>query len=1541
METTDTVNNKNLKSAISLDYDINWNGPVSFKAISVNNLNTNDLISNINFNHWMANSFRLWSQQPQIVTGNWALKNAAIDSISSTTGLNGNDVATYASKIEFANHNLYQNYKETCNRVHDLVNESQKNVVFLSHFEIAFKLPHAARVVSIYLFEVGRQDYLITNAGCWTSLYQWNHQTQLYDHLTDKYTGVVNEWIHLLDLRNTLHFVSIGEQPTTKTGCSMSGANIWEYQSEKRTIVDVAAFGSAETFRSVQIKPNSRTHFYAVRVEDNRVIEYNLNGAPVTEWIVDEVQRREPAWNFVPTSANLGLAISNGESLSLLTNDEKTASPGTHTNQDKEETQETIANLRKAFNEYNAAKMSIFSDLTPSHDPEQLEKVRERIRKLDESMVPLTHELIELLENGLHATAAAATMNHTDPDVNVGTGLDLGIGGRVKDLIINELDVVTSFVTGEKTESSEEDDDSEEEELFMAKQGEENGGDKFGDLIEKLTPTADALFDKLINEIRSKKIKENERQNVHDYAEVGSASNSSKRPDNAVLGDKFGDLIEKLTPVADNVFGQLMSFIRRDKSTETNTQSDYDLGSERNAGQPSAEDRLADELSSYLKLEVQLALQRVLATNDPSVGGKFGDAIDDLTPVADEAFNKLIDKIQAKKRRRPILTDDLSRSVQIHGMSIFDKNQKQNASNNGPNVGDKFGDLMDKLTPTADALFDKLIEKIRSNEMKQNNRPQTVYDYVYEPPQNVYAVGSAPKTSQRLDDAMLGDKFGDLMEKLTPIADNVFEHLMKFIRKKKTENSNPHGEYDVESVGNVTESSTEDQLVGDLFSYLQGKIQFELMRARDAKGPNVGDKFGEAKEDLMPVADVVFYKLVDKIRAKKRSQRPQSAGIFAQSVQTNAKVTMDAIAQRLQNQPKHYDPFEPKYLSTGLLFGNNGDLQVKGAHKTGKNVFEIEEAIREAVKVFRDDEMSNGLHTNGKHIAEPLLGSALNDSEAAEIYPRTLHKYIKIAKKIFTGGKAFFDGIKGLTDDNDETNEDYAAPESHYNPHQPHHNDAESYYPSSTSGPDDYQHGFNGPSESHGPIHHNSNITPQSHHESKPDFEYQHPLGPDSNIRPESHRPHQPDFDTSPGSSDQQHYDFNAPAEPHQPHQQNFYTPQEPLRPLQPNFDSLPASHRPHYNNPDFPHESNVPQSLIDNHLPSLHDFDIPTEDIRAKTLHKIIANTDLPGARLLPKQYVDRNIHGEQFLGLTKSETNLQSPHKENDPILELDQTDAGANESDLVLGADPIVYAGQSDQWVSAYRKCQQVLLRIHKNGGLLIKRMHETRDREPMATSIRENTANRSNAQNEANSFTAINHLGSPDDESELHLLVSDAKDFHDDTGDLLNQLQIIHDKYSETMTNDDHETRFRNDVHSVFMRMEQVVAKYDEKSIAGFQKHHDALHRLQKREKTHVKRMSTLSVSMPNLHLFAGSNNQIIAVTVGSERKPLIIASSQRENVIKGDHDTIQVTYFVCTQFFIMQYEPTVTDGREYFHYRFTKTSSTANYIKRYRATNQPI
>lgn len=1370
MSTVDTVNDKDLKAAISLAQDIYLYGPLSFKAISVSNLYTNDLISNIDFNQWTTNSFRSWGPQRQVVTGHWTVRNAAIDSIYSNSGVNGVDAAAFLTKIDSANRNLYQNYRDACKRVQALVDESQKNVIYLSHFEIAFKLAHEARVDSIYLFDIGRENYLLTNAGCWTSLHYWNHQTQRYERLSNAYTGVVNGWIHLLDLRNVLHFVSNGEQANAKTGCSISGANIWKYESETQQIVAVAAFGSAGDFRSMQVKPDSPTHFYALRVRDSRVIEFNLNGAPVTEWIVDQVQPRESAWSFMPASANLGLAISNGESLSLLANEATMLLTPKKWEMQQQETQRTIAKLRKAFADYNVAKKVIFNDgaLSGKYDARKLEEIRERVRKIDESMVPHANELIETLENGLHATANAATMNQSDPEVG------RSFGGSLRDIIIHELDSVTGFVTGEDSDES-----SEEEGLF----------------------------------------------------------------------------------------------------------SNFHLGL-------------------------------------------------------------------------------LGNPQQTNGGEVPSNRKYQSSSNDEAIVGDNFGDLMDNVTPMDDVLFDKLMEQIRQRKTNQYSRTESTYA----------EVGNARNSTMRPDDVVVGDQFGDLIENLTPVADDAFDKLMDYIRKRKTDDLEDDGVYDLESVRNVSEISADDAFVGDLFSYLQGKIQLELIRYRDTNGPNVGDQFGELMDNLTPAADSLFDQLMDKIEMQKRRRRPILVDDFTRSTHTNVNATMHDIVQWIQNQrPMHYDPF-------------NQDGNV-GALKTDKTVDKIGQAIQEAVKGLRGTEQQNGWHRKTENIdgaretqrVNPLAASEVatsedrersssehphihpinvdpshikhlpghahktvhnkhpsihphpraesaqdnlahidddeinrnsdsdpmvGDSEHFHKYADTLHKYIEIAKGIYNRGKMVFEEIKGMKDDNTDASADYAAPESHHNPHQSHQHKSESHYSSNTS--DATESDQQEDDRPHWPSFHESNISPQSQHASNDHFDNKsHSDQSTLDYRPEENRPVHNDFDMPKPHRPHQHESNISPQTHHQSIENfddNEHANQQEsdYRPHQTDFDTPPESHwpqhrphhRPHHHNSHRPHKTDDPESQIDGHRPNLSDSDIPPEDIRFAKLHK--NTTNMNQAVINATKHQDRYADG--LHGLTENEQDLQSTHQEDDAFLEFSHTDGDGNESDPNLDTDPIVGDGHSNRWVYAFRKCTSFVKQIYHSGKKIVAKMkNETRRSDSMVGSVHGITPNHLNPQASNTTVLSINRLGDLSSlvDSDPQSTDSDASDFHEDTEDLLNQLKTIHDKYRHTDIGDSSEDQFRSDVHNVFVQMEQVIAKYEKNAETLNREYLESSGRLKRRDKLHVKRIEAMSVQMPNPHISSPSNNEIVAVTVGPEQRTLIIATSQRENVIKGAHDSIQV------------------------------------------------
>lgn len=1404
MTTADTVNDKDLKAAVSLGQDIYLYGPLSFKAIAVGNLYTNDLISNIDYNQWTANALRSWAPQRQVVTGHWTVKNAAVDSIYSNSGVNGIDAAAYLRRIESSNRHLYRNYKETCNQVQSLIDESHKNVIFLSHFEIAFKLAHAARVDSIYLFEIGRQNYLLTNAGCWTSLHYWNHQTQRFERLSNAYTGVVNGWIHLVDLRNALHFVSIGDQANAKTGCSISGANVWKYESESQKIVAVAAFGSAGDFRSMQVKPDSRTHFYALRVRDNRVIEFNLNGAPVTEWIVDQVKARASAWNFVPASANLGLAISNGKTLSLLGNEETTLLAPMKWKKQQDETQQTIAKLRKAFADYNLAKKAIFNEgaLSAKYDPKKLEEIRERVRKIDESVVPHANELIETLENGLHATAIAASMNQSDPEVG------RSFGGSLRDIIIHELDTVTNFVTGEESDES-----SEEEGLFPKfhlgllgnpqQTNDGNGpsnrknqnssfdgaivGDNFGDLMENVTPMADVLFDKLMERIRQRKIKQHKRpKNAYTYSDVGSAKNSSMRPDDAVLGDQFGDMLENLTPVADDVFDKLMDYIRKRKRIELEADGINDLESVRNASGLSDDDAFVGDLFSYLQGKIELELIRYRDSNDPNVGDQFGIVMDNLTPVADSLFDQLMDKIEMEKRRRPFLDDEFTRATHT-------------------NVNATMLDIVQWIQNQRPMHYDPFNQNESVTAFKTD---RTVYEIGQAIQEAVKGLGGTDQHRKSENIHQMQQRIPE-NQRTNPLVPSEVAISEDGARWKPMHNKHPH----IHSI-HVKPSH---------IKHLPGHFQKPV--------------------HLVPV----------------HSQRPP-----IHSVQQRADLAQENLT--------HVD-------------GNrNSD-------------------------------------------SDPMVG----DSEHFHKYTDTLHKYIEIAKGIYNRGKLVFEEIKGMKDDNSDASADYAAPESHRSPHS-HHNQTESHHSSNTSDaivfdqpeydrpshhesnishhesndlPDNNSHSdqtnsdnrpekiqpahndFDTP-EPHRPYHHESNNSPQSHHQSIENID----SNDHSKQQDSDHRPHENDFDSPPEPHQPHHNESSILPQTHQNFDKNDHSNQQ-------GSDTLPEPHRPHrrphhrlhHHYSNRPHESYDNKSNINGHVPNLSDFVIPPEDIRSKNLHNHAKNKN----QAVMEATKHRDPYG--LLGAADNEQDLQSAHDEDDPFLELSHTvDTDGNGSGLSLDADPIVGDGQSNRWVSAFRKCKSFVKQIYHSGkSIMAKIKNETRRSDSMVGSVHEITPNHLNPQVSGTTLLSINRLGdlSSHAESELLSTASDASEFHDDTEDLLSHLEAIYDKYRHTDTGDSSEDKFRSDVHNVFVKMEQVIAKYEKNAVLTIAEQHESRGRLKRRDKSHVKRIETMSVSMPDPYLSSQSNNEIVAVTVGPEQKPLIIASSRRENVIKGAHDSIQV------------------------------------------------
>lgn len=639
------VNGKDLRLAVSLDEDIHLSGPLSFRAISVNNLITRDKISSIDFDHWIENSLRSTSATPQVITANWRIGDLFADAITSTRGVNGFDAGSFASQLSNANRQLYQHYQETCNRVKSFAKDSQNNILYLSHFEFAFKLHHSQRINSVYSFAFAQLNYLAVNFGCVTTLYFWNRNADRYDRLTDIYTGRTDEWIHVIDLRGILNLVSLGYEPTERSGCEISGANIWQHNQNKQSIDLITKFAKAGDLRSLQIKLASRTHFYALRTADYHVIEYNLNGAAVSELNANVGMSRQ-AMRFVPNDANMGLALTNGEMLAFI--------DGENGQRWRREIPcdiiaKAVSNLKRAFNDYDTAKSealgSFCANCTDNGD--SFEQLREKIDAFDSSVVPLAMKLLSFLDDGGNETieCTGPALNVTDADPQVGSIFD-----RFQDVIVDEIDTITYLLTGNRRrENRYPADDGVLHQLSNLRRHEllpldllgsarqnfsaiRNGtgdaevGGMFGILLDALTPAADILIEKVVKYYHKRK------------GDVGSTARNAADED---VGDELGKLVENLTPIADTLTDKIVDFIRKnEQSTELSDESDDDpiIG----AIFGNVQDKIRVEMRKRKE-------QQAIRSDDETVGAAMDVSEDKVLAVSDKIVDELMLRLESSR----------------------------------------------------------------------------------------------------------------------------------------------------------------------------------------------------------------------------------------------------------------------------------------------------------------------------------------------------------------------------------------------------------------------------------------------------------------------------------------------------------------------------------------------------------------------------------------------------------------------------------------------------------------------------------------------------------------------------------------------------------------------------------------------------------------------------------------------------------------------------------------------------------------------------
>lgn len=692
--TVDTVNSRDLKLAASLERDIVVDSPLTFNQVSVNQLYTDDLISSINFNNWTRDALQQnLDGRTQVVTAPWSIKTGHVDILSPQTTLNGLSVNNFMQMIDAENRAYQDALKRKCQVVQTQIVEAENDVVYLSNFEDGFKILVKNQIKSIYLFSVFKQNYLLINSGCETDTYIWIEPNQTYVKVNTVDTGIVKEWIHVLDLENNLFLISNDYGAVANSSCTNSGANIWRLNFIDQRISKEVQIGGRGDYRSLEIKPNSRAYFFAIRNIDNHGIELNLRGAIEAEW---PIENREPPYARFDFGDGRLIGMTPSERKSFSSN-----SPCDCKGRDK----------RCIFNSSSIIDWESFK----IEKRQQFEKTANQFRSNLENSRNVLRSILNPKEDPIPKDFVGSNENQTDANHEKLEQLkDLIRESKEKTIKLLEMASIHLNVSRNFEEPSTI--------TTQSDSGNEN-------TAESVQPNIDGPLLVSIMDAVDDAVKLNPNsQNASVSAPIVTENTSNICNENALnTSDPVLGSGEKIVNLMDLI----------EKIIEDNRQQHQEQAAYENNHSPDHY-QLGKAINKSIFLNDLLSSSNSSIANDPQIGTLIGlFLIESTLPNKNENVSNSISGDDDKKWRNvDTLNEENKRSEGNHS-SIDEINlkrvldlidQAENATNSPDvQVGDAFGDLFTKVEPFADKIMDDVIAEMRRRKYDQQRKdPQMV-----------------------------------------------------------------------------------------------------------------------------------------------------------------------------------------------------------------------------------------------------------------------------------------------------------------------------------------------------------------------------------------------------------------------------------------------------------------------------------------------------------------------------------------------------------------------------------------------------------------------------------------------------------------------------------------------------------------------------------------------------------------------------------------------------------------------------------------------
>ncbi|XP_058454449.1 uncharacterized protein LOC131432281 [Malaya genurostris] len=216
---------------------------------------------------------------------------------------------SFGEPVEKKLQDFQSELRSVCSRTHDLLNKTKSRVYFFNYFVQRQVIDEHKAIKSFYFFDHIGYHFLAVNFECISHFYQWDPTGEMFVRLYEFHTGPVREWktVIISDLAIFLVTLSSNEGTT----CQSYGVNVWLFTGEqlKRTWHTVESL----PIQAIGCDPHKSESFFVLK--KNQMTEYNVNGKILVQWKLPDSRLD---YRFLPHEAGLGLALSNGTHLVLL-----------------------------------------------------------------------------------------------------------------------------------------------------------------------------------------------------------------------------------------------------------------------------------------------------------------------------------------------------------------------------------------------------------------------------------------------------------------------------------------------------------------------------------------------------------------------------------------------------------------------------------------------------------------------------------------------------------------------------------------------------------------------------------------------------------------------------------------------------------------------------------------------------------------------------------------------------------------------------------------------------------------------------------------------------------------------------------------------------------------------------------------------------------------------------------------------------------------------------------------------------------------------